>query len=78
METLQNIPLAERIRPKSLEDYISQRHLVGEHGTLLEHIQTNFIPSLILWGPPGTGKNNPCTNHRQNLQKAFSYPKCSG
>ncbi len=49
-------PLAERIRPKSLNDYISQQHLVGEKGILTNHIKQGIIPSLILWGPPGIGK----------------------
>lgn len=51
-----NEPLAERIRPKTLEDYISQQHLVGEHGALTTQIKNGVIPSLIFWGPPGTGK----------------------
>jgi len=51
-----NTPLAERIRPKKLEDYISQQHLVGKNGALTEHIKRGVIPSLILWGPPGIGK----------------------
>jgi putative ATPase len=51
-----NEPLAERIRPKNLADYISQRHLVGENGSLTTQIKKGVIPSLILWGPPGTGK----------------------
>lgn len=51
-----NEPLAERVRPKSLDDYISQRHLVGEKGILTNHIKQGFIPSLIFWGPPGIGK----------------------
>ena len=51
-----NEPLAERIRPKHLEDYISQQHLVGENGILTNHIKQGIIPSLILWGPPGIGK----------------------
>ncbi len=50
------IPLAERIRPKNLKDYLSQSHLVGKKGTLRNHILNGTIPSLILWGPPGTGK----------------------
>jgi putative ATPase len=49
-------PLAERIRPQKLEDYISQQHLVGPEGSLTRQIQSGFIPSLIFWGPPGTGK----------------------
>jgi len=51
-----NEPLAERVRPKSLDDYISQRHLVGEKGILTNHIKQGIIPSLIFWGPPGIGK----------------------
>ena len=51
-----NEPLAERIRPQSLEDYISQQHLVGKNGILTNHIKQGIIPSLILWGPPGIGK----------------------
>lgn len=49
-------PLAERIRPKNLDDYLSQQHLVGKTGILTEHIKAGVIPSLILWGPPGIGK----------------------
>jgi putative ATPase len=51
-----NEPLAERVRPKNLEDYISQLHLVGDNGSLTHQIKKGIIPSLILWGPPGTGK----------------------
>lgn len=51
-----NEPLAERLRPKSLKDYISQEHLVGVNGSLTNQIAQGIIPSLILWGPPGTGK----------------------
>jgi ATPase related to the helicase subunit of the Holliday junction resolvase len=51
-----NAPLAERIRPKTLEDYISQQHLVGKNGVLTKLITKGIIPSLILWGPPGIGK----------------------
>lgn len=49
-------PLAERIRPQILEDYISQLHLVGPDGSLTQQISKGIIPSLLLWGPPGTGK----------------------
>lgn len=51
-----NIPLAERLRPHILEDFISQSHLVGDHGALTKHIKQGLIPSMIFWGPPGTGK----------------------
>ncbi|MEN1785266.1 MAG: replication-associated recombination protein A [Bacteroidota bacterium] len=50
------IPLAERIRPNTLSDYVSQRHLVGEKGALYSAIKSGKVPSLIFWGPPGTGK----------------------
>lgn len=49
-------PLAERLRPKSLEDYIGQKHLVGENGILRRMIESGHISSFILWGPPGVGK----------------------
>ncbi len=49
-------PLAERIRPKKLDDYISQQHLVGIKGKLTPLIKNGIIPSLIFWGPPGIGK----------------------
>ena len=51
-----NEPLAERIRPRSLDEYVSQQHLVGPDGALTSNIKNGLIPSLILWGPPGTGK----------------------
>lgn len=49
-------PLAERIRPQNLSEYISQQHLVGPDGALTKQIAAGAVPSLILWGPPGTGK----------------------
>lgn len=49
-------PLAERIRPQHLSEYISQQHLVGPNGSLTHQIAKGIIPSLIFWGPPGTGK----------------------
>jgi len=51
-----NEPLAERLRPKTLADYISQTHLVGEQGALTKQIEQGLIPSMIFWGPPGIGK----------------------
>ena len=50
------VPLAERIRPQTLNDYISQLHLVGPEGSLTQQINKGIIPSLLFWGPPGTGK----------------------
>ncbi|MDE5751681.1 MAG: replication-associated recombination protein A [Duncaniella sp.] len=51
-----NIPLAERLRPKSLDDYIGQKHLVGPDGVVRRMIESGRIASFILWGPPGVGK----------------------
>jgi putative ATPase len=51
-----NTPLAERMRPKSLQDYFGQGHLVGKEGSLTQMITNGVFPSLIFWGPPGTGK----------------------
>ena len=51
-----NIPLAERLRPKSLDDYIGQTHLVGPDGIIRRMIETGRVNSFILWGPPGVGK----------------------
>lgn len=49
-------PLAERLRPKTLDDYVGQTHLVGENGVLRRMINTGNVSSFILWGPPGVGK----------------------
>ncbi|MDE6296138.1 MAG: AAA family ATPase, partial [Muribaculaceae bacterium] len=51
-----NIPLAERMRPTTLDNYIGQRHLVGEGGIIRNMIASGRINSFILWGPPGVGK----------------------
>jgi putative ATPase len=51
-----NIPLAERIRPSSLDELIGQGHLVGKGGILRTAIENGKVPSMIFWGPPGTGK----------------------
>jgi len=51
-----NSPLAERMRPSKLSDLVGQDHLVGENGVLRKVIKSGQIPSMILWGPPGTGK----------------------
>ncbi|MCK5821002.1 MAG: replication-associated recombination protein A [Bacteroidales bacterium] len=50
------IPLAERLRPRSLEEYVGQEHLVGTNAILRQLIESGQIPSFILWGPPGVGK----------------------
>ena len=49
-------PLAERMRPRTLDDYVGQQHLVGPGAVLRKMIDTGHISSFILWGPPGVGK----------------------
>lgn len=66
-----NEPLAERIRPKTLADYISQSHLVGTDGSLTNQIRSGTIPSLILWGPPGTGKTTLANIIAQESKRPF-------
>lgn len=51
-----NIPLAERMRPRTLEEYINQKHLVGDNGPIAMMLKNDLIASMIFWGPPGTGK----------------------
>ncbi|MGO2101728.1 MAG: replication-associated recombination protein A [Psychroflexus halocasei] len=51
-----NTPLAERLRPKTFADYMSQQHLVGPQGSITQLVKNQVLPSLILWGPPGVGK----------------------
>ncbi len=51
-----NQPLAERLRPKNLDEYLSQQHLIGQDGALRQQIKQGIIPSMIFWGPPGVGK----------------------
>jgi putative ATPase len=66
-----NQPLAERIRPQQLSDYISQLHLVGPEGSLTQQIAKGLIPSLILWGPPGTGKTTLAQIMAQESKRPF-------
>jgi putative ATPase len=55
-ESHQNAPLAERMRPRTLNEYVGQEHLLGEGKLLRSLIESDQVPSLILWGPPGSGK----------------------
>src|SRR5690606_12925704 len=52
------IPLAERLRPRTIKEYVGQRHLLGEGAVLYNAIQRKNVPSMILWGPPGVGKTS--------------------
>ncbi|HEU0228636.1 MAG TPA: AAA family ATPase, partial [Arachidicoccus soli] len=56
MNSSPNVPLAERMRPKNLDDYIGQKHILGLGKGLRNSINSGLIPSMILWGPPGVGK----------------------
>lgn len=64
-------PLAERIRPQQLKDYISQLHLVGPNGSLTQQIAKGIIPSLIFWGAPGTGKTTLAQIIAQESKRPF-------
>lgn len=64
-------PLAERMRPSSLEDLVGQEHLVGESGVIRKTIQSGNIPSMIFWGPPGVGKTTLANIIANTAKKPF-------
>jgi putative ATPase len=64
-------PLADRLRPASLDDYVGQRHLVGGGAILRQAIESGKIPSMILWGPPGTGKTTLANIIANHLERPF-------
>ena len=66
-----NAPLAERLRPKKLTDYISQNHLIGPNGALTQALKQGLIPSMIFWGPPGIGKTTLATIIATESERPF-------
>jgi putative ATPase len=65
------LPLAERLRPKTLQEYIGQKHLVGEGAILRQMIENGNLSSFILWGPPGVGKTTLARIIAHQLERPF-------
>src|ERR1043165_9889807 len=65
------IPLAERLRPESLQDLVGQEHLTGKGSILRTGLDQGKVPSMILWGPPGTGKTTIANIIANTLQVPF-------
>src|SRR5690606_38598624 len=64
-------PLAERMRPQSLDTYVGQQHIVGPGAVLRNAIENKTIPSMILWGPPGVGKTTLAAIISHQLDRPF-------
>ena len=73
---VQKDPLAARLRPASLQDYVGQKHLLGKGKILYNLIEKDMVSSMIFWGPPGVGKNDACQNHRQADTGTFYQFQC--
>ena len=64
-------PLAERIRPTKIEEFIGQDHIVGEKGPIRQALKNKHIPSMIFWGPPGVGKTTLAEIITKELDRSF-------
>jgi len=71
LEAYTNTPLAERIRPQSIDEYIGQEHLLGKNGVLRKYLKQKVISSMIFWGPPGTGKTTIAELICKSLDRPF-------
>ena len=71
MSDYNTIPLAERMRPKSLDEYIGQEHIVGKNAPLRKSIESGVLPSMIFWGPPGVGKTTLANIISTQLDRPF-------
>lgn len=69
--TFMNTPLAARLRPQHMSDFIGQEHLVGNKGIITQHLKSGHIPSLIFWGPPGVGKTTLAQLIAQESKRSF-------
>ncbi|MDT8414840.1 MAG: replication-associated recombination protein A [Flavobacteriaceae bacterium] len=70
---MNHIPLAERMRPKTIDDLIGQEHLIGAKGSLRAHILKGLIPSMIFWGPPGVGKTTLASVISEHAHRPFYH-----
>lgn len=68
---MNNTPLAERLRPKTLDDFLNQEHLVGQDGSITKLVKNNILPSMIFWGPPGVGKTTLALIISETTQRQF-------
>jgi len=66
-----NTPLAEKLRPEHLDEYLGQEHLIGKQAILRKAIETGHVPSMILWGPPGSGKTTLASIISKQLNRTF-------